>query len=324
MFMQLRFLRLTIIAFCCSFLRANAQLTVGYLPLFNFRQPALYQLPLGHLTHLNLAFIRADSAGTISMPAWADTVVTMAHASGVKVLGSFGGGNPPAYYAQLLSGGQAGALAAAIARFASLHSLDGIDVDLEGSLINEHYTAFVSGLALRLRREHKIVSAALATWSASRIPDSALQRFDLINVMSYDRTGPWTPGKPGPHAPYQMAVEDLGYWILKRGLDRKKIILGLPFYGYRFSGSGISSMPYSEIYAADSSARSKDSIMFADSSIVYFNSEATIRRKTALAMRQAGGVMIWQVLQDTDNNALLSAIRETIQTFSRRKKPRAR
>lgn len=320
--MHPRLLRLTFIACCSIFLRANAQPAVGYLPLFNFRQPALERLPLRYLSHLNLAFIRADSAGTISMPAWADSVITMAHASGVKVLGSFGGGNPPAYYAQLLSGDKAGLLAAEIARFASLHRLDGIDVDLEGAMINEHYAGFVAELATRLHRKHRIISAALATWSATRIPDSTLQRFDLISIMSYDKTGPWTPGRPGPHAPYQMAVEDLGYWILKRGLDRKKIMLGLPFYGYRFSGSGISSMSYNEIYAADSSAGSRDSIRFADSSIVYFNSEATIRRKTELAMRQAGGVMIWQVLQDTDNNALLSAIRETMQTFNRRKKIR--
>lgn len=320
--MQHRLLQLTLIACCSIFLRANAQHIVGYLPLYNFRQPAPDRVPLRHLTHLNLAFIRADSAGNISMPAWADSIVAMAHASGVKVLGSFGGGNPPAYYAQLLSGESCAPLAAAIAGFASLHRLDGIDVDLEGSMINDHYPTFVTALANRLHREHKTVSAALATWSAYRIPDSTLQRFDFINVMSYDRTGPWTPGNPGPHAPYQMAVEDLGYWILKRGLDRKKILLGLPFYGYRFSGNGISSMSYSEIYAADSSAGVKDSIMLADRSTVYFNSEATIRRKTELALRQAGGVMIWQVLQDRDNNALLSAIRETIQTFNRRKKIR--
>jgi GH18 family chitinase len=318
--MQQRLVRLIVIACCSLFLRADAQHTVGYLPLYNFRQPALGRLPLANLTHLNLAFIRADSAGNISMPAWADSVVALAHASGVKVLGSFGGGNPPAYYAQLLSGDSATTLAAAIAGFAYLHRLDGIDVDLEGSMISDRYPTFVSALANLLHRQHKIVSAALATWSASRIPDSTLQRFDFINVMSYDRTGPWTPGKPGPHAPFQMAVEDLGYWILKRGLDRKKIILGLPFYGYRFSRNSITSMSYNEIYAADTSARVKDSIMLADSSTVYFNSEATIRRKTDLAIRRAGGVMIWQLLQDTDNNALLSAIRETMQTFNRRKK----
>lgn len=320
--MQRRRFRLTIIACVGLFLSASAQHTVGYLPLYNFRQPQLDRIPLRQLTHLNLAFIRADSAANISMPAWADSIVTMAHAAGVKVLGSFGGGNPPAYYARLLSRDTAAMLAGAVAQFATLHHLDGIDVDLEGTMINDRYGTFVGALAMNLHREHKTVSAALATWSASRIHDSTLQRFDFINVMSYDKTGPWTPGTPGPHAPYEMAVEDLGYWILKRGLDRKRIMLGLPFYGYRFSRNGITSMSYNEIYAADSSARVKDSIMLADSSIVYFNSEATIRRKTELALRQAGGVMIWQVLQDKDNNALLSAIRETIQTFNQRKKIR--
>jgi GH18 family chitinase len=43
--------------------------------------------------------------------------------------------------------------------------------------------------------------------------------------------------------------------------------------------------------------------------IVYYNGAATIKAKTTLALRKAGGVMIWQLLQDaTGSYSLLTAI----------------
>ena len=52
--------------------------------------------------------------------------------------------------------------------------------------------------------------------------------------MSYDRTGPWRPEKPGPHAAYEHAVEDLEYFGVVRKRPKDKMTLGLPFYGYGY------------------------------------------------------------------------------------------
>jgi GH18 family chitinase len=56
------------------------------------------------------------------------------------------------------------------------------------------------------------MTAAIATWYKDKISDKALQQFDFVSIMSYDATGPWRPERPGPHSPYQMAVDDLQYW----------------------------------------------------------------------------------------------------------------
>ena len=47
------------------------------------------------------------------------------------------------------------------------------------------------------------------------------------------------------------------------------------------------------------------------SKILYYNGIPTIRRKTALALERASGIMIWQILGDTpDDRSLLAAINE--------------
>ena len=56
-----------------------------------------------------------------------------------------------------------------------------------------------------------------------------------------------------------------------------------------------------------------DSVTVTGGGIVYYNGIPTIKAKAALALHKAGGIMIWQLLQDAaDNNSLLSAINVTI------------
>jgi GH18 family chitinase len=56
----------------------------------------------------------------------------------------------------------------------------------------------------------------------------------------------------------------------------------------------------------------KDSIVPEGGGLIYYNGLPTIRKKTELAFANTGGVMIWQLLQDSPGeHSLLSAIDET-------------
>ncbi len=81
--------------------------------------------------------------------------------------------------------------------------------------------------------------------------------------MSYDRTGPWRPDRPGHHSPYTMAVEDLDYWHKVRSIPKEKLGLGLPFYGYGFGAldSPAVSMNYKEITSLYPNNLSSDTLM---------------------------------------------------------------
>jgi chitinase len=246
----------------------------------------------------------------------------LAHATNINVLISIGGGSPPAWFARLLSPPLRDHFTGQLVSFVQQHQLDGIDVDLEGALIDSNYETFVTGLAKQLKPAHKLLTAAVATWTSGRITDAALRQFDFINVMSYDKTGPWTPDRPGPHASYQMAVDDLQHWTKTRNLPARKIVLGIPFYGYRFGKAGIRSMSYNEILASFPQAAQQDSVLTADSARIFYNGANTIQAKTRLA-QQAGGIMIWQLLQDAEGDAsLLKVVRETMMEPGKRNRGR--
>jgi len=143
-----------------------------------------------------------------------------------------------------------------------------------------------------------MITAAIATVYKDQFTDKALAQFDFVNIMSYDKTGPWNLSKPGPHAPYEMAVEDLDYWTKTRGIVKEKLSLGVPFYGYGFGGSAPESISWKNLILQYPDKINADEFSMKGGNL-YYNGIPTIRKKTSLAIEKSGGIMIWQLLQDT-------------------------
>lgn len=265
---------------------------------------------LNKITHLNIAFINPDSSGNFSNAIAIDTLIKKAHQKNVKVLVSIAGGGTHSYYSALLERGNRKMFIDNLISLTERYNLDGIDVDIEGNDIDKNYEKFVVELATSLKSINKLITAAIATAYKDKLSDRALKQFDFVNIMSYDRTGPWRPQDAGDPSPYSMAVNDLDYWHNKRKISKKKLNLGLPFYGYGFGNadSPVISMDYKQISSLYPDA-SSDTIHFPGNIIMYYNNLATIKKKTLLAMKKGGGVMIWQLLGDGDGDkSLLNAI----------------
>ena len=270
------------------------------------------------ITHLNVAFINPDSNGTFIANADLKKVAAMAHRKGVQILASIGGGNPPAYLSKLINQANQAALIANLVQLTTNNNLDGIDVDLEGSFVDENYESFVVNLAAALKAKKKLITAAVATAYKDRYTDNALAQYDFINVMSYDKTGPWNLNIAGPHSPYNMAVEDLAYWNGIRMIAKGKLSLGVPFYGYGFGANAPASLAFKDIITAYPGAEDKDEVVVNGGGTVYYNGIPTIKSKTELALDNAGGIMIWQLLQDASGpNSLLGTINRTIKAHNR-------
>ena len=269
--------------------------------------------PLKRLTHVNLWFLNPDSLGDFTQDLSAlDRFVSRAHRKNVKVLFSIGGGSKQPQYHKLLQDEYRQPFIDNLVSVVLKTGVDGIDVDLEGSDINDNYENFIIGLAKELRSHNKIITAAIAVYYKDQLSDNALAQYDFVNVMSYDRTGPWRPEKPGPHAAYEHAVEDLEYFGAVRKIPKEKMTLGVPFYGYGYGPEVTSpaiSMNYREIVTAFSGAERVDEWKREDGKIIYYNGLPTIKRKTELAKEKASGIMIWQVLGDAKGGkSLLRAI----------------
>lgn len=270
---------------------------------------------LNKVTHLNIAFINPDSNGVFRQDYAIDTLIKKAHAKNVKVMASIAGGGPHPYYKILLQKENRKAFVNNLISLMQRYDLDGIDVDIEGTDIDENYEKFVIDLARAVRQNRKLITAAIATAYKDQFSDKALKQFDFVSIMSYDLTGPWQPGNPGNHSPYAMAVEDLDYWHRQRNIPQEKLVLGLPFYGYGFGAldSPVVSMEYNQIISAYPGGKSSDTLMLPGKITMYHNGTSTIKKKTELAMVKAGGVMIWQILGDAPGeNSVLTTIYEAV------------
>ena len=270
------------------------------------------------ITHLNIAFINPDSAGVFKDVAGLKTVVTKAHKHGVKVLMAIAGGRAPAYYRTLVSPARRAPFIANLSKFMKDNELDGVDVDIEGELITNDYEGFVKELASAIK-PGKLLTAAVATEYGNHLSEVALAQFDFINIMSYDKTGPWRPQTPGQHAPYVMAVSDLDYWEIERKIDGGRLNLGVPFYGYSFGLTG-AGQTYKKIIEKNANAQENDELPTADGGTIFYNGVSTIKMKTRLALERTGGIMIWQLFQDATNaDSLLRLINNEIRSGDNKK-----
>ena len=278
----------------------STPLLVGYIPAYKGMSLAdsIKSLDLTSMTDLDLAFgdppkcdgaCTADSDMTFSLKgqtdADLDAMVATAHAAGVKVLVSIGGGGGDQQIIQFYNVGLSAPLVASLDKFVRAHKLDGVDLDIEDpSNMGAPYATFTSALVATFHPEGKLVTAAVAKYLQASIPDSALHQFDFINVMNYSS--------------YASAKAALQFYTQDMKVPKNKIVLGVPFFA---SNSGDTrEEDYSKILAAYPNAWKVDLVgggPLDDGQAFSYVGENTMAQETQLG-KQYGGIMIWQVMSD--------------------------
>ena len=316
--------------------------TVGYLAAFKGLELSIARTHLPSFTHFNLSFANPDAAGTfvrdgrltcmgdasgtnLTVDALRATVAKL-QADGAKVLVSVAGGVIPGCsgdWKALLAPGKRAATAAALIGLADTLGLDGIDVDIEGELLTAidragDYVPFIETLSAAMKARGKLLTCATASYEGGMIPVGSIPYFDLVNVMSYDAIGPSWGQAGSEHSSLAMAQRDLDLW-LARGVAPERLVLGVPFYGYGFGGEK-PNWSYRDLAAAYPDAAKGDLIgqRCAGCRYITYNSPATIEAKAALARAKAGGVMVWELSQDTPDHALTRAIHRGLSTTPER------
>jgi len=293
---QILFSLLCLLSF--SSLPAQPAEVVGYLPYYRFS--LVDQLDFSPLTHLNLAFLNPDSQGTWSF-AGVDPASVIQQARQEKpdllVFASLAGGALTAEWAaawqQGMQAGQRPAFIHSLLTYVTAHQLDGVDVDLEWSHVDDLYSPFVLELKDSLdARGLKMTAALPATYRYPEINGAALAAFERIHIMAYDKTGPWNPSQPGPHSPYSFAEQSIAYW-LGQGVSSSRLTLGVPFYGYDFGSSPVQAFTFGSMVAIDTTYAYLDQVGQA-----YYNGIPTIEAKALLARQEVAGIMIWELGQD--------------------------
>ncbi|HEY2511562.1 MAG TPA: glycosyl hydrolase family 18 protein [Polyangiaceae bacterium] len=251
------------------------------------------------MTHMNLAFASANGSNDWDMGASDSDVgalVSAAHAAGVKVIASLGGGGgDQSVIAQFKDAGNVPALVDNLDSFLKRLNLDGADIDIEDpSHLGDDYGTFVDAVVAKLHPEGKLVTAAVAQYLQDSMSDHTLHEFDFVNVMVYSN--------------YNDGVDAMNYYSGTKSVPKTQIVLGVGFFG---TDSGGNEYAYSDIMKADSNAWSKDQAQVNGNTVNYTGVATTA--KIAQYAKGYGGVMFWELSEDTtDSHSLYKAIQSAM------------
>jgi len=251
------------------------------------------------MTHLNLAFASANDQDGWDMGASDGEVkalVDAAHAAGVKVIASLGGGGgDQSVIARYRDQSHIPALVDHLDAFVARLSLDGADGDIEDpNALGDDYSAFIAAVVAKLRPEGKLVTAAVAQYLQDNMSDATLRSFDFVNVMVYSS--------------YDDGVAAMDYYTNTKKLPATKVVLGAGFFGTDPSGKEYT---YSEIMNADGNAWSKDEAWVNGQDVHYTG--MTSMKKIADYSKGFGGIMFWELSEDVSGaHSLYKVIQDTM------------
>ena len=188
----------------------------------------------------------------------------------------------------------------ALTQFCLDNQLAGADFDWEQPENPAEQQAYAKLLIATKRSfapRHLRLTVALAPEPA--LPKAGLEAADAIHLMAYDHDG--------QHATEPQAELDLKT-VTRLGISKKKILLGVPFYGRSVKDRN-RDQTFAEIFSQSHPGPETDQV-----GEMYFNNIQTVQKKTRYALKNGfGGVMIWEIGQDADGPAsLLEAIRQVL------------
>lgn len=272
---------------------------IGYMPSW---AGDVNTVQYSKLTHINYAFILPNSNGTLQgldNPGKLSSLVSKAHANGVKVSISVGGwndGNDSGFEGLAANSGSRSTFVNAVISLVNQYNLDGVDIDWEypdnGASAN-NYVTLMTSLSTEMHNRGKLLTAAVVGDGGSSILSSVFNVVDWLNLMAYDEND-------YQHSTYAYGQQSMNYW-LGRGLPKSKCVLGVPFYGHPTWESYAQLVnrgadPYSDTYDG-----------------VGYNGITTIKAKTNLAYDNGAGIMIWELSNDLFNQySLISAIHDVV------------
>ncbi|MGO8701686.1 MAG: glycoside hydrolase family 18 protein [Limisphaerales bacterium] len=331
---------------------ADAFWITGYYPQYESGVMAVSAIDFATVTHAIHFCLEAQANGMINSatngldPAACRTFVQTVHNAGRKALICVVGANSEAAFQGATTSNNLPAFISALVAFMSANNYDGLDIDWEPLSAADilQYTHFVTTL-------RAAVHGALLTVAAPAYPpygdppDAIFAMFaslqgvlDQINIMTYDLSGPYPgwitwfnspiydggytfPSTGGPLPSIDRAVDN----YVDNGVDPLKLALGLPFYGYIWTGvvqprqawsdgniPAVSTSAYrtiitshyqSNAYHWDISAQaaylSLTNAQSAHDMFVSYENPTSCQTKVSYSRnRGLGGIMIWELSQD--------------------------
>ena len=188
---------------------------------------------------------------------------------------------------------------------------DGIDIDYENLPASDRdtFSQFVRELAESFHSKEKILVVTVnsktkepGSWNGPQSHDYAAiaAAADKVRIMAYDQH--YSQGEPGPIAAKDWVERVITFALTK--IPREKLILGLPAYGYDWTGSERAKSLVFETVPKDRAqgwddASSSPFITYFDGAVdheVWFENARSLEAKIELVNKyKLAGVAIWRV-----------------------------
>lgn len=299
---------------CLFLLTANAvsaqrfhnQKLVGYIPDYRDGSSVDYD----NLTHAIFCFLFAEADGSLTPQIPPVTNRLQAYLEATEASGSvrlvaltnYGGSlslisrNPSAREK----------FCDTLAKYCQHHGFQGVDLDWEGlgsTQDSSDYKLLVEDLSVKLAEEELtfVITVGFGDYACRWFPTASLRKADWLQIMVYDAAGTWSTSPMENHSSFRHLEEAALYWEVQRGFNRNILVMGLPFYGYKFNSTngGIAApRTYAEIAAAyPNLAEGENRTPGTD--YTFFNGPALIRRKCQYLIDSSfAGVFMWEMGQD--------------------------
>jgi GH18 family chitinase len=219
---------------------------------------------------------------------------------GPRILLSVGGGGPgrsDGFSAAASDPARRARLARELAALAADLGFDGLDLDWEhhrGAADAPAFAALAGELESALAPRGLLLTAAVS--DLDLLDAAAIRALDRVHLMTYD----------GPTHGSLAQVEEKVRQALERGIPALKLCVGIPLYG-RGAKAG-QELAWAKLAAEHRPAPEAD-----ETAGYRFSGVETTRAKARLARRRGlGGVMFWELAQDSREVSLIRAAREVL------------
>lgn len=346
---------------------------IGYYPSWkSYSGYTPDKIDTSKLTHLNYAFANIDDDLKISMgypdkdPDNFKILQDLKKVNpNLKTLISVGGWNWSGKFSDVaLTVASREKFAKSCVEFIKEHGFDGVDLDWEypvgGGLKNnsnrpvdkQNFTLLLKEIREQLDAEgskdnkHYLLSIAAGA-SNSYIRNTEVNKFseylDYVTLMTYDMHGTWDTyadfnaplydNKDNSNQ-YKISIDSSVKAWINSGLPKDKLIVGVPFYGYKFNVlkntnnglyqkfSGGNALSYDSIYKDYLNKPEFIKYFHEESLVPYISNGSTFisyddaqsigLKAEYILENNLGGAMIWELSQDS-SGVLLNALHNGIQ-----------
>jgi chitinase len=310
-----------------KFVQQKSKVLIGYVQ--DFRDPEV--VDYSKMTHVIFSFAHPTKDGGILLNGETAmknlrAMVSKAHKYDTKIMLAVGGwfhiegGESYDYFKTAIANPASRTkLVNELVGITEREKLDGIDIDFEHPRSQEdakNLNVFTQELSAKLHPKEKELSIAVYSkihaGTGTEIgfvvyEPSMFEHVDHVNIMAYD--GQWDGGYNAANlSPYPYTEKVVNYWTKlfdTHDISKEKLVLGVPFYAQP-EDPAIKQVSYAAIINSNPENAGRDTVQM-NGTTYHYNGEATIQKKTKLALNHDfGGMMLWEAGHDAQGSHSLT------------------